>query len=97
MNEVVIILGTTSEVVQKAIDHANANIVSNWMTFGVFLGATAMLVIGLIIGISVCEPSTIITMSIGIACFVLMISLSLYEISFWNQKIEFFRRIQMKQ
>lgn len=42
MNEVAIILGTTSEVVQKAIDHANANIVSNWMTFGVFLGATAI-------------------------------------------------------
>ncbi len=72
MDEVVITLGTTSEIVQKVVEHANIKIVMNWIAFGLLLGAMAMLVMGLIIGISVREPFTITITLIGIICFVLM-------------------------
>lgn len=90
MDEVIITLGTTSEIVQKAIDYANGNIVLNWITFGVILGVMAMLVIGLIIGISVREPFTITIMLIGIICFVLMAIFCLCNVSLWEQRIEAF-------
>lgn len=90
MDEVILTLGTTSEIVQKAIDYANTNIILNWITFGVLLGATALLVIGLIIGISVREPFTITITSIGIICFVLMAIFCLCNVSFWKQRIEVF-------
>lgn len=90
MDEVVITLGTTSEIVQKVVEHANIKIVMNWITFGVILGVMAMLVIGLIIGISARESFTITIMSIGIICFVLMAIFCLCNVSFWEQRIEVF-------
>lgn len=90
MDEVIIALGTTSEIVQKAIEEANIKIVMSWITFGLLLGVMAMLVIGLIIGISAREPFTITIMSIGIICFVLMAIFCLYDVSFWEQRIEVF-------
>lgn len=90
MNEVVITLGTTSEIVQKVVDCANDNIVLNWITFGLLLGLMAMLVIGLIIGISAREPFPVTIMSIGIICSVLMAILCLCNVSLWEQRIEAF-------
>lgn len=90
MDDITITLGTTSEIVQKAIEYANANIALNWITFGLLLGIMAMMVIGLIIGISVREPFTITIMLIGIICFVLMAIFCFCNVSLWEQRIEAF-------
>lgn len=90
MDEVIITLGTTSEIVQKVVEHANIKIVMNWITFGVILGVMAMLVIGLITGISARESFTITIMLIGIICFVLMAIFCLCNVSLWEQRIEAF-------
>ena len=90
MNEVVITLGTTSEIVQKVVEHANIKIVMSWIIFGLAL-AMAILTIVLFIGfINIQAVSCSVILGIVTICLILMAIFCLCNVSFWKQRIEAF-------
>ena len=90
MNEVVITLGTTSEIVQKVVEHANIKIAMSWIIFGLAL-AMAILTIVLFIGfINIQAVSCSVILGIVTICLILMAIFCLCNVSFWEQRIEAF-------
>lgn len=90
MNEVIITLGTTSEIVQKVIEEANIEIVMSWIIFG-FALAIAILIIALfILCINIRAVSSSVILGIVTICLILMAIFCLCDVSFWEQRIEVF-------
>ena len=90
MNEVILTLGTTSEIVQKVVEHANTKIVTSWIIFGLSL-AMAILTIALFIGfINIRDVFYSIRFGTTTICLILMAIFCLCNVSLWEQRIEVF-------
>ena len=90
MDEVTIALGTTSEIVQKVVEHTNIKIVMSWIFFG-FTLAMAILTIALFIGfINMRDVSYSVRFGIVTICLILIAIFCLCNVSFWEQRIEAF-------
>ena len=90
MNEVILTLGTTSEIVQKVVEHANIKIVMSWIIFGLTL-AMAIFTIALFIGfINIRDVSYSVRFGIATICLIFMAIFCLCNVSFWEQRIEAF-------
>ena len=90
MDEVTIALGTTSEIVQKVVEHANTKIVTNWITFGFALGAVILATIYFIVFIEIRDVIGSVTFGITTICLVFMVIFCLCNVSLWEQRIEVF-------
>ena len=90
MDEVILTLGTTSEIVQKAIEEANIKIVMSWIIFGLAL-AMAILTIALFIAfINIRAVSYSVIFGIVTICLIFMAIFCLCNVPFWEQRIEVF-------
>ena len=90
MDEVILTLGTTSEIVQKVVEHANTKIVTNWIVFGLAL-AMAIFTIALFIGfINIRDVSYSVRFGTTTICLIFMAIFCLCNVSFWEQRIEAF-------
>ena len=90
MNEVILTLGTTSEIVQKVVEHANTKIVTNWIAFGLALGAAILATIYFIVFINIRDVSYSVRFGIVTICLILIAIFCLCNVSFWKQRIEVF-------
>ena len=90
MNEVILTLGTTSEIVQKVVEYANTKIVTNWITFGLALGAAILATIYFVVFIEIRDVIGSVTFGIMTICLILMVIFCLCNVSFWEQRIEVF-------
>ena len=90
MDEVIIALGTTSGSVQKVVEHANTKIVTNWIVFGLALGAAILTTIYFIVFIEIRDVIGSVTFGIMTICLILMAIFCLCNVSFWEQRIEAF-------
>lgn len=90
MNEVILTLGTTGEIVQKVVEHANTKIVTNWIAFGLALGAAILTTIYFIVFIEIRDVSYSVRFGIMTICLILMAIFCLCNVSFWEQRIEAF-------
>ena len=90
MNEVILTLGTTSEIVQKVIEHANTKIVTNWIAFGLALGAAILTTIYFIVFIEIRDVIGSVTFGTTTICLVFMVIFCLCNVSLWEQRIEVF-------
>ena len=90
MNEVILTLGTTSEIVQKVVEHANTKIVTNWIAFGFALGAAILATIYFIVFIEIRDVIGSVTFGIVTICLILMAIFCFCNVSLWEQRIEAF-------
>lgn len=90
MNEVILTLGTTSEIVQKVVEYANTKIVTNWIAFGLALGAAILTTIYFIVFIEIRDVIGSVTFGITTICLVFMVIFCLCNVSLWEQRIEVF-------
>ena len=90
MDEVILTLGTTSEIVQKVVEHANTKIVTNWIAFGLALGAVILATIYFIVSINIRDVSYSVRFGIVAICLILIAIFCLCNVSFWEQRIEAF-------
>ena len=86
MDEVILTLGTTSEIVQKAIEEANIKIVMSWIIFGLAL-AMAILTIALFIAfINIRAVSYSVIFGIATICLIFMAIFCLCNVPFGNKE-----------
>ena len=90
MNEVILTLGTTSEIVQKVVEYANTKIVTNWIVFGLALGAAILTTIYFIVFIEIRDVIGSVTFGITTICLVFRVIFCLCNVSLWEQRIEVF-------
>lgn len=90
MNEVIITLGTTSEIVQKVIEEANIEIVMSWIIFGLALAIAILIIALFILCINIRAVSSSVILGIVTICLIFMVIFCLCNVSLWEQRIEVF-------
>lgn len=90
MDEITITLGTTNEIVQKAIEHANFCIVMGWIVFGLTLAMSILTIPLLITFIKIRAVAYSVTFGIATICLIFMMIFCPYNSFLLEQKIETF-------
>lgn len=90
MEEITITLGTTNEIVQKAIEYANICIVMSWIVFGLTLSMSILTIALFIEFIKIRAVAYSVTFGITTICLIFMMIFCPYNAFLWEQKIETF-------